>query len=426
MPAAKSPALPFRTALPYLLLFMGLFYCNFVARVILSPLLAPVKSEFGISHASAGGLFFFVATGMSVALACSGFVAARLQHRRTVLLSTLLLGTGMLAVSQAPNYDALRATLLFTGLSAGLYFPSALSSITSLLDPSDWGKGVSVHELAPNLAFITVPALAASMADILPWRSVFQIFGVLTLVMGGVFALFGRGGRFHGEAPRPSALREVVLTPSFPVLVVVFSLAVASSFGPYSMLPLYLVHERGMDLEAANGLLTASRLAGPFMALGTGLMVDRVGARRTAALSLTASGSLTFLLGPLSGVWLSAAVILQPVLSVCFFTAGVTALSQVFSDRLRNVAVSLVVPSAVLAGSGATPTILGWFGDRGEFGTGFMILGACIVGGMPLLRFLRFSPPDETAEDADAPVPPAHHAPGATAETPDNDTDTRR
>lgn len=394
--ATGTATLPFKTALPYLLLFAGLFYVNFVSRVILSPLLAPLESEFGIGHASAGGLFFYVAGGMSLSMACSGFVAARLGHRRTVLVSTLLIGTAMLGVSQAPNYDVLRAALLAMGLSGGLYFPSAVSAITSLLDPRHWGKGISVHEMAPNMAFVTVPALAALVLGVLPWRNLFLIYGCLALAMALAFRLFGRGGDFPGQAPRASALREVVGNRSFPVLVTLFSLAVASSFGPYSMLPLYLTAERGWDLDTANALLTASRVAGPPMALATGFVVDRIGARRTAALSLLSSGSMTILLGPLSGLGLEAAVILQPTLSVCFFAAGVTAVSQVYSRRVRNVAVSLVVPIAVTIGSGATPTALGWFGDRGDFGTGFMILGVMIVAGAPLLGLLRF--PDRASD----------------------------
>lgn len=388
----RDTALPLRAALPSLLLLAGLFYANFVSRVILAPLLGLVEHEFGINHASAGGLFFFVAGGMSLSMTCSGFVAGRLGHRRTVLLSTALLGTFLIGVGLSRSFFELRALLLATGLAGGLYFPSAVATITTLLEPRHWGRGLAVHEMAPNLAFVTVPALAAALAGVLPWRGVFLIFGVLALGLGALFKAFGRGGDARGAAPRAAALHEVVLHPAFPVLVVLFSLAVAASFGPYSMLPLYLATERGMRPETANALLTASRVAGPLVALATGFVVDRIGARRTAALSLASSGALTLLLGLLSGPWLAAAVVLQPTLAVCFFSAGLTAMSQTYTQGVRNVAVSLVVPLAIFVGSGATPTLLGWFGDRGAFATGFMVLGGCILGGVPLLRLVRFSP----------------------------------
>lgn len=387
-----AAAMPLRAALPSLLLLAGLFYANFVSRVILAPLLGLLEHEFGIGHASAGGLFLFVAGGMSLSMVCSGFVAGRLGHRRTVLLSTALLGTFLIGAGLSRSFFELRALLLATGLAGGLYFPSAVATITTLLEPRHWGRGLAIHEMAPNLAFVTVPLLATALAGVLPWRGVFLVFGGLALGLGALFQAFGRGGDARGTAPRAQALREVILHPAFAVLAALFSLAIAASFGPYSMLPLYLTTERGMAPETANTLLTASRLAGPFMALATGFVVDRIGARRTAALSLASSGLLTLLLGPLSGPWLAAAAVLQPTLAVCFFAAGLTAMSQTYDQRVRNVAVSLVVPLAILLGSGATPAFLGWFGDRGAFGTGFVVLGACILGGVPLLRLLRFSP----------------------------------
>jgi NNP family nitrate/nitrite transporter-like MFS transporter len=391
-PPFQTAALPLRAALPSLLLLAGLFYANFVSRVIMAPLLALVEHEFGINHASAGGLFLFVAGGMSLSMTCSGFVAGRLGHRRTVLLSTALLGTFLIGAGLSRSFFELRALLLATGLAGGLYFPSAVATITTLLEPRHWGRGLAVHEMAPNLAFVTVPLLATALAEVLPWRGVFLVFGSLALGLGGLFLAFGRGGDARGAAPRAQALREVVLHPAFPVLVALFSLAVAASFGPYSMLPLYLTTERGVTPETANALLTVSRVAGPLMALATGFVVDRIGARRTAALSLASSGLMTLLLGPLSGPWLAAAVVLQPTLSVCFFAAGLTAMSQTYGQGVRNVAVSLVVPLGILLGSGATPTALGWFGDQGSFATGFVVLGVCILGGVPLLRLLRFAP----------------------------------
>jgi NNP family nitrate/nitrite transporter-like MFS transporter len=391
-PPFQTAALPLRAALPSLLLLAGLFYANFVSRVIMAPLLALVEHEFGINHASAGGLFLFVAGGMSLSMTCSGFVAGRLGHRRTVLLSTALLGTFLIGAGLSRSFFELRALLLATGLAGGLYFPSAVATITTLLEPRHWGRGLAVHEMAPNLAFVTVPLLATALAEVLPWRGVVLGFGSRARGLGGLFLAFGGGGDARGAAPRAQALREVVLHPAFPVLVALFSLAVAASFGPYSMLPLYLTTERGVTPETANALLTVSRVAGPLMALATGFVVDRIGARRTAALSLASSGLMTLLLGPLSGPWLAAAVVLQPTLSVCFFAAGLTAMSQTYGQGVRNVAVSLVVPLGILLGSGATPTALGWFGDQGSFATGFVVLGVCILGGVPLLRLLRFAP----------------------------------
>lgn len=394
-PSPSSPTLPFKAALPYLAIFTGLFFVNFGSRVILGPFLPLVEIEFGISHAQAGGLFLPISAGMSLSLVLSSLVAGRLGHRRTILLSTFTIGLAMIGVSLSPNLGLLQLSLLATGMAAGLYFPSAISAITGLLEHRRWGRGLAVHELAPNLAFIVAPALGALLAGVISWRSVFAGFGVLGIVMGLVFIARGRGGDFRAEPPRLSTvLTEVLCRPVFWVLTALFSLAIAASFGPYSMLTLYLTDEAGMDVETANTVLMGSRLAGPLMVLATGVIVDRIGARATAALSLGLTGALTMALGLTSGGWLVAAAVAQPVLAVCYFPAGLTAVSMVFPERMRNIAVSFIVPAAVLLGAGLTPPALGWFGDRGQFALGFILLGACITAGILPLRFLRFSKRD--------------------------------
>jgi hypothetical protein len=43
---------------------------------------------------------------------------------------------------------------------------------------------------------------------------------------------------------------------------------------------------------------------------------------------------------------------------------------------------------AIVIGNGAVPTMLGWFGDRGMFGWGFVLLGCLALAGVFLLRTL--------------------------------------
>jgi len=392
---ADASVLPLKSALPYLAVFVGLFFVNFASRIILGPFLPLVEVEFGIGHAQSGGLFLPVSLGMSCSLVLSSLVARRLGHRRTILVSTFAIGLAMIAVSQAPDMTSLRLSLLVTGLAAGLYFPSAISAITHLLAPQHWGRGLGVHEMAPNTAFIVVPALGALLAEVISWRTVFAGFGALGIVMGFVFIARGRGGEHRGELPQwPVIVSEVLARPVFWLLCALFSLAIAASFGPYSMLALFLTDEAGMDVEQANTVLMASRLAGPAVALTSGMLVDRIGARATAILSLGLTGTLTVALGLTSGAGLIAAAVGQPLLAVCFFPAGLTAVSLVFPGRVRNIAVSLIVPVAVALGAGLTPPALGWFGDRGDFAGGFMILGALICAGVLPLFAMRFTKRD--------------------------------
>ena len=46
-----------------LLLMTGVFYLNFISRIILTPLMPTIERELEIGHAEAGSLFFLISLG---------------------------------------------------------------------------------------------------------------------------------------------------------------------------------------------------------------------------------------------------------------------------------------------------------------------------------------------------------------------------
>jgi NNP family nitrate/nitrite transporter-like MFS transporter len=184
----------------------------------------------------------------------------------------------------------------------------------------------------------------------------------------------------------------VLRTPHFWILTVLFTLAVAVNFGTYNMLPLYLVSRHSLDSQWANNLVSMSRIPCLVMALSAGIMLDRIGVRPGIVLSLGFTGAVTVLLGLLQGPVLQAAVLAQALFAACYFPAGFSAISWSFPDRVRNVAISVIIPPATLLGIGVAPAVLGWFGDAGHFPLGFSLLGSVVVLGCGLVRFLSLKP----------------------------------
>jgi NNP family nitrate/nitrite transporter-like MFS transporter len=173
-------------------------------------------------------------------------------------------------------------------------------------------------------------------------------------------------------------------------MAILFGLGMGGSFGIYTMLPLYLTAEQGMDRPFANTLIGLSRLSGLFTSLIAGWASDRFGPRRTLLLVLLLTGLTTMLMGLASGAWLILLVFLQPMLAVCFFPAGFAALSLLGSSEIRSVAVSLAVPIGFLFAGGALPIGIGILGDAGRFAAGIAGTGALILAGSLLSRLLKF------------------------------------
>src|SRR4030042_3159417 len=184
-----------------ILFLTGIFYLNFTSRVILAPLLPVIENDLGVGHGEAGSFFLYLACGSGVGLGGAGFVSSRLTHRNTLSLSIVMVGTVLSAISVSSSLGLMRGGLVLAGIFAGFYMPSAIATLTGVASREHWGKALAVHELGPNLGFITVPLLAEALLKFFSWRESLAAIGAVSMVAGVLFLFFGKGGKHKGESP---------------------------------------------------------------------------------------------------------------------------------------------------------------------------------------------------------------------------------
>jgi NNP family nitrate/nitrite transporter-like MFS transporter len=294
-------------------------------------------------------------------------------------------------VSVSHNLWAIRSGLIFLGMAAGFYLPSGIATVTDLVHPEHWGKAIAIHELAPNLGFVMAPLLAEALLGLFSWRGVLSLAGMGSMIAGAVFVFWGKGGTFRGEAPDSKTLRSILGESPFWILMVLFCLGIGASFGVYSMIPLYLVSEKGMERTWANTLLGLSRISTLVFVLLAGWVTDRLGARRTLKAVFLGNGLTTMALGIVSGSWMVILLFIQPMIATCFFPAGFAALSRMGSPRIKNVAISFTASLGILVGGGAIPAAIGFIGELGFFPLGFILLGVLLLAGVFLVQALKFA-----------------------------------
>ncbi len=367
----------------------AIFLLNFIARVILSPLLPTIETELAINHGQAGFFFFLISAGYLSGLLGSGFLSSRSSHRQTVLISGTGLGLALFLLAGSNSLWAMRVGLYALGLAAGLYMPSAIATITALVDQRHWGKAIAIHELAPNLAFFTGPFVAELFLRHSTWRAALGVLGGASVLITVLYFRFGQGGRFAGESPGSDAFGVLVRAPAFWIMLILFGMGVSSTVGIYAMLPVYLVSDRHVDASWANTLTALSRSYGPLFGMVGGWASDRLGPKRTMVVSLIVTGLLTLLLGFAADSWISAVVIIQPALAVWFFPAGFAALAVLAPPQARNLAVGFTIPFGYLIGGGAVPTFIGMMGDAKLFALGFTITGLLITAAGVLAMSLK-------------------------------------
>ena len=366
-----------------------MFFFNIVSRLTIAPLLPILEQEFHLRHGVAGSLYLFIGLGYATGLYVSGYLAFQFNHRLTIALSSVMIGAALFTSAWAPALWGIRASVVLLGLGGGLYLPSGIAALTENTPQPAWGKALAIHELGPNLAYICAPLLAELLLGFVSWRGVLRILGMLALLLGLVFLLAGLGGPSKGRPPSPATVRTIARDPALWAMAGLFAVAIGAGIGLYTMLPLFLVNEVGLNRMSANLITGLTRVSAPGSVLAAGLLTDRIGRRRTIALSLAGAGCSTLALGLVPSPWTSPFLIfVQAAFAAAVYPSAFAIIAALFPLPLRNVAISMIMIVGVLFGAGAVPPIIGMLADRFSFSLAFTAAGLTTLVSLLLLRLL--------------------------------------
>ncbi|WP_066854462.1 MFS transporter [Halodesulfovibrio spirochaetisodalis] len=375
-------ALPFRTALPYLFLIALIFYFNCVERALLSPLLVSIQKEFNFSYTLTTSLLVARSLGLSVSLFSNSFLAVHFQHRHIITASVFFAGASFALLSITTTYTQLQLGLFLFGLSAGLYFPSGMTTLASLVEKNDLSKAFSIHELAPNLAFITAPFIAELLLNVTDWRGCMQYVGIASMGLAVFFALTGKGGYGNGAPPRFATLKRILSKRNTWIFFTLAGSGLALEIAPYYVLPLFLVDQQNMTGAEANQLLAFSRLATPAAALMAGYVSVRTGEKPLLITCFFLSAVSLALMATTQGAILNAAIIAQPLFPAILFPVIFKVFSEFFPAEEQSLVLAITMPFVGFLGSGIMPNFLGYCGDIFSFQMGFGIFSVLTLVSM--------------------------------------------
>ena len=174
------------------------------------------------------------------------------------------------------------------------------------------------------------------------------------------------------------------------VMAVLCIMSSAANMGVYSMLPLYLINERGMDYAFANNLFGISRVGGFAIQIFAGFFVDRYGYEKILFLGLLTAGlsTLSLALAP-SFSCLIITLFIQAALSLVFFPVALAAISKLTSPEERSMGIGAIISSGVIVGMGGAPLLLGIVADHFSFQTGILWMGILTTFSSFMVRYLK-------------------------------------
>jgi MFS transporter, NNP family, nitrate/nitrite transporter len=392
MAKACPTPLPLRSVLGTIVFITSLFFLMFLGRLMFSPLMPAIQADPSIQVApgQAGSLFFLAALGSFAGSLMAGLISSRINHRGSLLVSVFLVALTLLGAYFANSLWTLRAVFVVLGICAGLHQPSSVATLTATVRREDWGRALSIQQLAPPMALVAGPLLAAGLLHWFSWNEILLWMAGVTAALGIAFLLFTGGvGNFPGDPPSPAMVKPVLRTRSFWVMVFIFALGMGAQVGVYTMLPLYLVAEREMTISSANTLLGLANLAAFVTVFIAGWATSRIGEKRAIAIFVFLTGVMTILVGALSGAWLKVGIVLMAGCAVGIFPPAFAALSRIVQPNFRSLAASFGPPMAFILGGGLLPTALGYMGQNWSFSLGIIIIGAIITVGSSAAFLLR-------------------------------------
>ena len=362
---------------------------TFMSRFIFAPLMPTIETSLGISHAQAGSFFLFISIGMLVSQIFSGHISSRLDHRGTLFISAFGLGIPLLLLNFINDLSTIKILMFILGIAAGLHMPSAIATLTAMVERKDWGKAFGVHGSAPALSLTIGPFIAVMLLRLFSWQAIITAIGIVSILVSIAFLRYCPCGEFPGAPPSPSIIKIVFLKPSFWIMVVLSALFLAGNVGIYSMLTLYLIEEAGFQENFANSLLGLSRISGLFITFLSGMLMDRIGEKKHIVLVMVTAGIATILIGASSGPFLIIMLFLQPAIIGCFPTAGFSALARIVQPNLRSVTTGFSAPISYVIGGGLGPALIGYMGETYNFRAGIIIIGCLIILSSILVAFLQ-------------------------------------
>lgn len=363
------------TVLGPVILLTTIFFINFIARQIAGPSLPAIEEELKLSHSQSGVFILLLGLGFCISQLGAAVLAAKWGYRRCILLSLWGTAAATALIGFAHSVWLLYPLFLTLGMAGGLYVPSGIALITVLVQPKDWGKAMGIHELAPNLALISVPFIATLVVTLGSWRWGYFGCSAVLAVLGTCYLFIGTDSPARPSLPNLKLIAEVLGKPSFWRLSILLSLAVGVETGVYAMTPLFLVSERGFDLADANQLLGLSRIPGVLMVLLSGWLTDRLRPSTAITIALTVTGLGIMGLGLGSRAILVPSIFIQAAASASLFPPILSMASASSSTAGRALTLSLSIAVAPVIGGGLLPAAIAVAGDHLSFAAGIVSVG---------------------------------------------------
>lgn len=264
-----------------LVLALGTFAVG-TGSFVFAGLLEGVAEELRVSVGNAGHLITIFAVTYAVTSPILVTLTGAVARRRLLMAALVLFAAASLAAAFAPTFGLLLLCRVAAACGAAVYTPTAAAVASSLADPAERGRALSVVTGGFTIAFVVGIPLGSLVGTYSSWRMTFVLVGVL-----GAAAVLGVRALLPDVAnPPPVGLRdriEVLRQPAVLVALLLTTLALMGGFVVFTYISPLLTEVTGFGGGGVSLLLLLFGLAAVVGNNLGGYGADHAGYRRVAA-----------------------------------------------------------------------------------------------------------------------------------------------
>jgi MFS transporter, YNFM family, putative membrane transport protein len=283
---------------------VGVFVCGMIAFLTLyatQPLLPLLEALFHASKSAVGWTVSASTLGVAIAAPLIGTFTERMNRKRVIIISILLLAVPTCAAASSTSLDWLVFWRLLQGLITPGVFATTIAYITENWPPTAVAPVMSIYVSGTALGGFSGRAVTGVMADHVGWRPSFVLLGLISLGGAALVAwLLPDQPRSLRAVMRPP-LREIFL-PMFahlrnPRLLTTYLVGfnvLFSLVGVFTYITFYLAAPPFSLSTAELSLLFVVYLVGLVATPLAGALLPRVGLRAgiTGSILLSLAGVL--------------------------------------------------------------------------------------------------------------------------------------
>lgn len=359
-------------------LLLAGYLLNAFDRSILSILLEPIKTEFGLADVQLGLLgglafaVFYSTFGIPIAL-----WADRSSRRNVLALSVLVWTATTMLCGFAASFLMLALARIGTAIGEAGGNPTSQSLISSFFAPERRATALGIFALGAPAGSMLAGVLGGLGSDTVGWRMTFVLAGLPGLVLAPLIFFTLAEPRTHAPARQASEpFRRVCMflwqRSTFRHLCLACALHAVAIYGAATFNAPYLSRSHGWtgtDIGKLLALIGAFGIVGTFLG---GFLADRLSTRyREQRWPLWVCALASLALPPVQLVcYLSndtastvAAFCVSGLLGTMFFGPSFATTQALAAERMRAVAASVLIFVKTMIGMGLGPLLIGAMSD---------------------------------------------------------------